>query len=325
MSLTQALHALILDEAGGARELDPLQLEHWTPDQGLLWVHLDYTDPGSAHWLEQHAGIPSLAVDALLAENTRPRALQLDAHNLLLALRGVNLNRDSSPDDMVSVRLCLQDRCLISTRRRRLQTVTNLVEQLRAGTGPKSLSELIVGIVDGLTERIGEQILDLEGRLETLELQLDDKQHLTHNRQELMELRNINSRLRRYLSPQREALIQLQSERVTTLNTTQRNQIREIQDALLRHIEDLDLMREKTIAAHDSLLASLSDQLNSRMYLLSIISGLFLPLGFLTGLMGINLGGMPGADEPYAFYLFSGVLLVLSTLMLVLLKRLRWF
>ena len=325
MSLTNPLHALLLDEAGGARTLSPQQLDEWTPEQGLLWVHLDYTDPASAHWLQEHAGIPSLAVDALLAENTRPRALQLDANTLLLALRGVNLNRDSSPDDMVSVRICLQASCLISTRRRRLQTITNLVEQLYGGTGPKSLSELIVGIVDGLTERIGEQVLDLEGRLETLEIELDDKQRLTHNRQELMELRNINSRLRRYLSPQREALIQLQSERVTRLNATERNQIREIQDALLRHIEDLDLMREKTIAAHDSLLASLSDQLNSRMYLLSIISGLFLPLGFLTGLMGINLGGMPGADKPYAFYLFTGVLLVLSGLMLVLLKRLRWF
>ncbi|HSG03639.1 MAG TPA: zinc transporter ZntB [Marinobacterium sp.] len=318
------LHALLLDTKGGARELSYPEIQGWTPEQGMLWIHIDYTDQASATWLAAESGLASVAVDALLAENTRPRALQLD-HSLLLALRGVNLNRDADPYDMVSVRICIQSNRLISTRRRRLQSVTELVEALHNGTGPETLSDLVVSMVDGLTLRIGDQVMELDNRLELLEESMSDNQRLTQSRQELMELRNIISRLRRYLSPQREAFIQLQSERLTLLDAQQKNQIRETQDALLRHIEDLDLMREKTIAAHDALLASLSDQLNSRMYLLSIISGLFLPLGFFTGLLGVNVGGMPGADNPMGFWIFCGALVVMGLGMLWLLKRLRWF
>lgn len=318
------LHALLLNGEGGARELSYSEISSWNPEQGMLWIHIDYTDPASADWLVQESGLGSVAIDALLAENTRPRALQLD-DSLLLALRGVNLNRDADPHDMVSVRICMQSHRMISTRRRRLQSVTELVEALHAGTGPQTLSELVVRVVDGLTLRIGDQVMELDDRLEQLEELMNDNQRLTQSRQQLMELRNIISRLRRYLSPQREALMQLQSERLTLLDPQQKSQIRETQDALLRHVEDLDLMREKTIAAHDALLASLSDQLNSRMYLLSIISGLFLPLGFFTGLLGVNVGGMPGADNPMGFWIFCGALLVLSLGMLWLLKRLRWF
>lgn len=318
------LHALLLDTQGGARELTYEEIQAWQPEEGMLWIHLDYTDPASADWLAHESGLASVEVDSLLAENTRPRALQLE-HSLLLALRGVNLNRDANPDDMVSVRICLQANRMISARRRRLQSVTELVEALHAGSGPDSLSDVIVAIVDGLTQRIGDQVLELDTRLEQLEELMSDNQTLSQSRQQLMELRNINSRLRRYLSPQREALMQLQSERLTILSPSQKNQIRETHDALLRHVEDLDLMREKTIAAHDALLASLSDQLNNRMYLLSIISGLFLPLGFLTGLLGVNVGGMPGADNPMAFWFFCGALTVLSMGMWWLLKKLRWF
>ena len=39
------------------------------------------------------------------------------------------------------------------------------------------------------------------------------------------------------------------------------------------------------------------------MYVLSVIAAVFLPLGFLTGLLGINVGGMPGADNAAAFWL----------------------
>ncbi len=40
------------------------------------------------------------------------------------------------------------------------------------------------------------------------------------------------------------------------------------------------------------------------MYLLSVITAIFLPLGFLTGLFGINLGGMPGAEYKWGFWIF---------------------
>ena len=46
---------------------------------------------------------------------------------------------------------------------------------------------------------------------------------------------------------------------------------------------------------------------------------------FLTGLFGINLGGIPGAESPTAFWVFCGFLLVLATGLAVWLKHRRWW
>jgi zinc transporter len=58
----------------------------------------------------------------------------------------------------------------------------------------------------------------------------------------------------------------------------------------------------------------LAGKLNKNMYVLSVISAIFLPLGFLTGLFGINIGGIPGVEDPNAFWVFSGILVVIVSL-----------
>jgi zinc transporter len=58
---------------------------------------------------------------------------------------------------------------------------------------------------------------------------------------------------------------------------------------------------------------------------LSVIAAIFLPLGFLTGLLGINVGGIPGADNPHAFLIFSAMLVIVVFLQVLLFKKLKWF
>ena len=69
----------------------------------------------------------------------------------------------------------------------------------------------------------------------------------------------------------------------------------------------------------------LEGKLNKNMYVLSVISAIFLPLGFLTGLFGINIGGIPGVEDPNAFWVFSGILVVIVSLQIWIFKKLGWF
>lgn len=94
-------HAFELD---GAREVDWEQSKAWTPKQGDLWLHLDRTSEPSQVWLHKDSGLPEHVVDGLLASNSRPR---LEAVNggLLLTLRGVNLNENAEPSEMISLRI----------------------------------------------------------------------------------------------------------------------------------------------------------------------------------------------------------------------------
>ena len=74
----------------------------------------------------------------------------------------------------------------------------------------------------------------------------------------------------------------------------------------------------------DELTNRLSEQMNRTMYLLTIVASIFLPLGFITGLLGVNVGGIPGTEEPMGFLALCGLLLLLGLVEYWLFKRLKW-
>ena len=85
------------------------------------------------------------------------------------------------------------------------------------------------------------------------------------------------------------------------------------------------MVRERAHIIKDELTNALSEKINRNLYFFSVIAAIFLPLGFLTGLLGVNLGGLPGADNPAGFIIFSSILMGVVTLQIALFKWLKWF
>ena len=69
----------------------------------------------------------------------------------------------------------------------------------------------------------------------------------------------------------------------------------------------------------------LTARLNRNTYAFSIIAAIFLPLSFLTGLLGINIPGIPGEEDPEAFLVFCGILAGVVLVQVAIFKKLRWF
>ncbi|WP_346837306.1 zinc transporter ZntB [Microbulbifer sp. SAOS-129_SWC] len=316
------IHAFLLDGRGGGRELSWREVQEWRPQHGVLWLHFDYTDTQVQQWLREDSGLSPLVAEALLTEETRPRATAI-GDGLLLALRGVNLNPESQPEDMVSVRLWVEQHRVISTRRRRLLSVSDLAEQLRDVRGPGSAAALVVGLTDLLVWRMSDTVDTFEDTADELEGRVLDSNSAAM-RSELALLRKQTITLRRYLSPQREALARMLVEKMSWFDEHNRIQLREVSDRLLRHIEDIDAVRERAAVTQEELLSRTSEQLNNRMYVLSVVAAIFLPLGFLTGLLGINVGGIPGADYPAAFLIFCALLVVAVVLQVVIFRWNKW-
>ena len=144
-------------------------------------------------------------------------------------------------------------------------------------------------------------------------------------RDNILELRREIIKIRRYLGPQRDALNRLQSERASWLSEHDRLRVREAYDKITRYLEELDSARDRAGVAYEGLSGRIAEQMNNRMYVLSLIAGLFLPLGFLTGLLGINVGGIPLADSPWGFFEVVAILLVLVLVQIVVFRRKHWF
>ncbi len=259
---------------------------------------------------------------ALITEETRPRAITI-GNGLLLALRGVNLTPGSEPEDMVSIRIWIEPGRIVSTRKRTLLSVDDILEALEDGRGPKDEGGFLVMMLDRLTWRMSNAIQDIEDQVDNLEDAAMGGGG-SSIRRELADLRRQAITLRRYLAPQREAMTRLYAEPVAWINDPQRLQMREVQDSLIRHIEDLDAVRERAAVTQEEIISRMSEQLNQRMYVLSVIAALFLPLGFLTGLLGINVGGIPGANNTHAFVIFSGFLAVIIAIQVWIFRKNHW-
>ena len=316
------LAAYLLDGNGGGKQLEWCDVKSWTPDAGTLWVHLDYTDPETAKWLEEDSDLDPTVAAALTADETRPRSVTIHG-GILVTLRGVNLNPGSDPEDMVAIRIWVDAHRIITTRHRRVKAVETVRASLAAGDGPKSSSEVLVELADALNSRIGTILTELDDRVDELEDEILGSESY-ELRAKIGSLRRETISLRRYLAPQRDAVARLQNERVEWLDDINRAHLREIADRTTRYVEDLDSARDRAAVSQDELNSRLSERMNKTMFVLSIVAGIFLPLGLLTGLLGINVGGIPGTESPFAFIVVCAILVVVAVLQLVLFKRMRW-
>ncbi|WP_269618766.1 zinc transporter ZntB [Zhongshania sp. BJYM1] len=316
------VYAKILDGKGGARDISSAELAKWEPAHGLLWLHMDYSKSGTLAWLQERSGLDDIAIAALVAEDTRPRATS-HAGGLLMALRGVNMNPEADPEDMVSIRLCVSEYRIISSRKRRLLSVDDIVRSFKDEAGPTTSAEFVAVLCDRLVRRIAGPIDAAEDKVDELEESLLTGAR-AKLRSELGQVRRQSISLRRYLAPQREALSWVQSERLSWFGDAQRLQVREVSDRLAQYIETLDSIRERAAVSQEELVNQISEESNSRMYVLSIVSAIFLPLGFATGLLGINVGGIPGADNGNAFAIFIGILVAISGALLIYFRYKKW-
>jgi zinc transporter len=224
---------------------------------------------------------------------------------------------------MVSIRIWTDRYRIITTRKRKLLSITDLVESLKNNQGPTSAGDFVVELADRLTARMAETIESIDDHIALIEDDIVDTRS-SGLRHELSVIRRQAIMLRRYLAPQREALTRIHTERISWFNDVDRIRMREVTDKLIRYIEDLDSIRDRASVIQEELANRLSEQMNARMYVLSLVAALFLPLGFLTGLLGINVGGIPGSEYSGAFFIFVFILTAVVVLQIFIFKKNKW-
>lgn len=287
------------------------------------WVHLDGTSDGVEGWIAQQLDyLDPQAIEALLDVDTRPRMTQL-GKGMMLILRGINLNVGADPEDMVSVRMWIDPHRIVTISRRRVVAVERISQALAQGRGPADAGAFLVQLVEHLTENIGKFQAELDEQAEDLEHKTIASGGESLRRQ-VADLRLKIIAARRYLGPQRDALASIAAASLAFIDQTTRREIQEEHVKLTRIVEDMDELRDQAMILREELSGHLSDRLNRNMFVLSLLSAVFLPLGFLTGLFGVNVAGLPGLTDVHAFWWLCGSMGGLVAVQLLLFWWLRW-
>ncbi len=316
------ISACILDGDGGGKKIGWPEIDRWSSEDGFLWIHFDYKEPGARRWIKQSA-IDEIGKEVLLAEERRPRSV-LSPKGAIVILRGVNLNPGAHPEDMVSIRMWIDGDHAITTRARKLIFLDDLRAEIERNAGPKTPGEFLWHICHHLAMRMADVIAEIEEKVDDLENSvLTMESHKL--RPKLASVRRQAISIRRYLAPQREAMVGLQNINSAWLGDLDKIRLREVAERTTRYIEDLDSARERAAVTQEELASRLSEQMDKRMYILSLVAAIFLPLGFLTGVLGMNLAGMPGTKNPWSFALVCVAILFAVLVQIWIFKKKKWF
>lgn len=307
---------------GAATRIDTPPDSDAAPSCALLWRHIDGNDAACREWLETRSGIPEAAVWALLELETRPRAVKI-GDGALVILRGVNENPDADPDDLVSIRLWVTAGEVLSINFRPLLAIADMEHVLR-DRAVRDAGDFIVELADVLIRRIDHTLDDLSQSLDLLEEDVIDERR-RHLRPRIGKVRRTAIGLRRYISPQRDALSQLASGPFGFFDESDRINLAAAANSVTRIIEEIDAVRDQAAVLSDQLSDLRQEAVGNRTLVLSIVSAVFLPLTFITGLIGMNVAGIPYANEAWAFYAIVGFNVALAVGVLAWLRARGWF
>lgn len=318
--------SVILNGKGGGEILDDNSPIHLEDSPCCFWQHLDYKNSEVYKILADDYKLDQNIIDALIDEETRPRYFAA-GKGLVIILRGINQNQDSDIDDMISLRIYVDEKKIITLSHRKVHAINSVMDKIKNNKGPKTTSDCLMLIADNLANNICDFAEDINDQTNDLEEKVIDMENLSDFslRAELSALRRQIISVRRYAYPQKEIFQNLQHNEISFFKTTKnKTELREIYNTLTKAVEDLDYSRDHLSVSHEELQSKMSINMSRIMYMISIVTVIFMPLGLITSLLGINVAGIPLAEKNWAFAAVCGILVLISIVLITIMKRLRW-
>jgi zinc transporter len=310
----------LLAEGGAVRKLELREAADYQGD-GFLWIHLEGRDEHDLSFLKEHQEIPDIAANALVATETRPRCDPMD-DGAIVNLRGPGDVDPIDSDKLVSIRMWVRRNRVTSLSRRTLSATGAALKLFEAGR-IKDAGDLVSAFAREISRQLDPQVAALGDALDRCESELDAG-NLYRLRTAIAEIRSDAIAFRRFVAPNRDALLELAGLDFDWLADDDRLHIREAADRFARMTEELEAVRERAALLHEQLTDLRAEQLDQRSLLISIVAFIFLPLTFITGLLGMNVQGIPYAHTRWAFWGVVAFCVLVGLGVLLFFVRHKW-
>ncbi|MBA3908580.1 MAG: hypothetical protein C0524_01585 [Rhodobacter sp.] len=291
---------------------------------GGEWLHMCIRHQETSAYLMDEVALDDLIVDALLEEDTRSR-IRVRDDGIMVLFKAMHLHGEemARPEDMVSMRLWLTPDRVISTREADVDPILEIAGRLVDGGGPATPGAFLADLIE-------EHLDEVEAQIEMLE---DDSARIgTMISQHQMETACPNmadtetriSGFLRHLTPQRPVPETLSVAQHPVLDGRDRARLDDALNRLLRFLETLQGLRERIDILNDQVTRIQDRRLNRSSYVFAVAATIFLPLGFVTGLFGVNLMGLPFEGASQGFWILTGICAAAAFGLLALFRWRKW-
>lgn len=288
---------------------------------GFLWLHLEGRDDADLARLRTGSDIPDVAAAAMIATETRPRCDRID-EGAIVNLRGPGDLDPEDSDRLVSIRLWVTSGRVLSLSRRRLSSIGQVVAKMEAMKLHDS-GDVVAAFAWAISTELDPEVAGLGDRLDEVESDLEPA-NVYRLRRVVTSVRSEAISFRRFVAPDRDALRTLVQLDFDWLAEDDRLHIVEAADRFARMTEELEAVRERAALLHEQMTDLRAEQTDQRALYIAVVAFIFLPLTFITGLLGMNVQGIPYAHSPWSFWGVVAFCVVVAIAVFAWFLRRQW-
>jgi len=289
-------HTPLADTAG----FDEATLLRPAADGSFVWLHFNLANAAAEPWLRTHAGLPEEYFDALHS-GSRSTRIERDGDTLFAVINDVTFNFAFEASDVATLWVSVRPGSVVSARLHPLRSVDRLRHDIKRGLSLETAAALLEHLLRHQADELQRIVRTAIDRVDDIEDEVLAGR-ATKRGAELAQLRRMTVRLQRLLAPEPGALLRLLSRPPAWVGAPDVQRLQQAHDEFAVVLRDVASLQDRIKLLQDETAARVAEDNNRSLFVLTAVTVLALPINLTSGLMGMNVGGVPFAEQPHGFW-----------------------
>jgi magnesium transporter len=292
------------------------------------WIDFRDPQPSDIAYLQENFDFHPLAIEELVTPTYHPKVVQFD-QCLFLSIHIPLFDRESRTTYPGELDIILTKEHLITAHRNEIYQLSNLLQEISQSKAKQA--ELLSKTPANLLHSILELLLDsCFPRLHHIMDNLDhiEEQVFAGKEKDMVEEISIVKRdilnFRRTLKPQRSILESLSQKEHPYIPSELKIYFQDLIGTNIRIWNMLESAKETIEALEATNNSLLSNKLDMTMKVLTIFSAVLLPMTVYTNMLAMS-ASIPFGENPNAFWIHFGFMLIIATFTVILFRWKKWF
>ena len=283
---------------------------------GFVWLHVNLAHVGAQRWLRNFTQLPESFYEATL-DGSRSSRIERDEEALLAVMNDVVFDFDYDAGDVSTLWVCVQPRLVVTARRHPLRSVDRLRVAVKSGEVLDSSVSLLDHLLRDQADELQRIVRRATDRIDAIEDDLLAGRHQTHIG-ELARLRRLMVRLQRLLAPEPSALLRTLSRPPRWVTADDVQHLHRSHEEFALVLRDMAALQERIKSMLDEIGARVAQENNRSLFMLTVVTVLALPINLVSGLFGMNVGGVPLRESGHGFWVMLGLIVTLTVVIATL-------
>jgi zinc transporter len=292
-------------------------------NESIIWLHFNLVDARARKWIAQCDRIPEAAREVLLSDDARI-SLETGENGIVGVLGDLHYEFSDDPDELGLLRVYFDNKIIVTGRTHPLKVIDRLRRELMGGKCIETPVSLLIYLLEHSVETFGNVSLFLNDKVDNIEDNIL-KGWAQDRGGELGRVRRLLVRLRRHVSAERNALFYISTRMPNWCGETELLLLQQAIERLDSVAQDLGVIQERGRLLHEEISSQLDSAANRNLYVLSMVTIVFLPLTLITGIFGMNVGGLPWVEDKFGFAWTMLNMAVTTAVTLYILQQRRFF